>query len=61
MLRPLLEQAADPLHQYKNGNSSLFPKTQNLGVQHSKQDQDVKVSPTLTLFNPNVFYLKKKT
>lgn len=53
MLRPLLEQAADPLHQYKNGNP-LFPKTETFGVQHSKNDQDVKVSPTLTLFNPDV-------
>ncbi|RNA05660.1 desumoylating isopeptidase 1-like, partial [Brachionus plicatilis] len=54
MLRPLLEQAADPLHQYKNGDSSFLPQIPNAGVQHTKSEKDVQISPSLTLFNPDV-------
>lgn len=55
MLRPLLEQAADPLHQYKSGASSFFPQTQNQGVKPSKDEKKI-ISPSVTLYNPDVIF-----
>lgn len=54
MLRPLLEQAADPIHQYNTGASSLLPQVPIQIVQHKKDEEKMQVSPSLTLFKQDV-------
>lgn len=59
MLRPLLEQAADPIHQYRSGNTSLLNQipqiVNNNNNNNNNNNQPAETLPsTVTIFKSDV-------
>ena len=60
MLRPLLEQAADPMQQVQNGNSfarQFAAQSKPTAINSTPTSKPiVKIPSTVTIFKPNVCF-----